>query len=263
MGAARETRSARNFGRSRAAPLSMGSRASQGWSRAFWVEQGSTGGARLHPKPPGSTPKFGSAPRLPAGCGQGVEPGSPLAPQRGGARLPPIYPRLGSRGSPPCHPPWGVGELSSPLGGAEERSPRRWRHQQPSHVSHSRQRTIPLGRPRGAGNPQRVEPGCSSSSMCASPDYSHAARHDRTACSPSPRERGGWHLLGGSSPLPIPSSSKGSTTPYQFSSPPIFALISWPCGVTPLVVEQLRHARVDRVHLGHDGAAGFLQAVRQ
>ena len=163
----------------------MGSRASQGWSRAFWVEPGYTGGARFHPKPPaGSTPKFGSAPRLPAG----VEPGSPtrgspappglppiypggllsvscvthysfvrsFVPPIGEPRLPTLSPTLGSRGARPGPCEWypGAQLASSPLGGAEERSPRRWRHQQPSHVSHSRQRTIRLGRPRGAGNPQ-------------------------------------------------------------------------------------------------------------
>ena len=48
-------------------------------SRAFWGGAGLRCGARLHPKTPGSTPKFGSAPRLlrgGAGLLFGVEPGA-------------------------------------------------------------------------------------------------------------------------------------------------------------------------------------------
>ena len=117
---------------------------------------------------------------------------------------------------------------------------RGWRHQQPQPC-HSRPQTS-----RGApawSRSSTVEPGCSS--ISTHQPRLHAARH-RTACSPSPRERGGWHLLGA-----LPCRSR----PVLVAS---HLRLDQPALVTPLVAEQLRHARVHRDHLGHDAAAGFL-----
>ena len=91
----------------------------------FGMEPGSTGGARLHPKPPGSTPKFVSAPLM------------------WGARL---------------HP----GRICrAPLGGRSPTHGRVGATSSRSHVTAARGRAV--GRPCGAGS-STVEPGSSSSS---------------------------------------------------------------------------------------------------
>ena len=151
IGAAR-TRSVRNFGRS---PL-------DGEPGFPGVEPGILGWSQAPPGEPGSTPNRPAPPqnsaRLP-GSPRGVEPGSPTR----GSPAPPDWgaaaPHPGESGSPAPH-------SAEPRSGA-----RRWRHQQPSHVSHSRPRTSRLGRPRGAGHRQWSGLLVKVARCACSPDY--------------------------------------------------------------------------------------------
>jgi len=126
----------------------------------FGMEPGSTGGARLHPKPPGSTPKFVSAPLM---WGARLHPGricrAPLV-EAAGARRTDVSapPAAAAMSQPPADEPWGARVVQG--------------HRQWSRAPRRARRALHADRqPR-----------------------LHAARH-RTACSPSPRERGGRQVV--------------------------------------------------------------------